>query len=81
MPELTPAHVQSLCNEASLLSGVTSEHVLKILGLVVRPPSIFLISEVATYGSQILLCFDNYNYYLASHFVLHTHIFSIAERL
>ena len=56
LPELTPAHVQSLCNEASLLSGVTSEHVLKILGLVVRPPSIFLISEVATYGSLFDIC-------------------------
>ena len=45
-----------MCNEASLLSGVTSEHVLKILGLVVRPPSIFLISEVATYGSLFDIC-------------------------
>ena len=51
LPELTPDHVRSLCNEASLLSGVQSDHVLKVFGLVVRPPSIFLVSEVATYGS------------------------------
>ena len=52
VPELTPDHVRALCNEASLLSGVAmqSDHVLRVLGLVVRPPSIFLISEVATYG-------------------------------
>jgi serine/threonine protein kinase len=51
LPELTPNHVRSLCNEASLLSSVQSDHVLRIHGLVVRPPSIFLISDVAAYGS------------------------------
>jgi hypothetical protein len=51
LPELTPNHVRSLCNEASLLSSVQSDHVLRIHGLVVQPPSIFLISDVASHGS------------------------------
>ena len=51
LPEITANTIRALCNEASLLSGVQSPHVMKILGICVRPPSIFLVSEMIFYGS------------------------------
>jgi serine/threonine protein kinase len=51
LPEITASTIRALCNEASLLSGVQSPHVMKILGICVRPPSIFLVSEIVSYGS------------------------------